>query len=404
MKPVAVVGPLAPPLTSSDHHASHRGLLLRPEAPAGANRIDAIVVPTTRPTPYLRHAVELSKKLRCPLVALCSGKWTNASQVRAIDHEAEIIAIDVASETALSLPRFRTSSVLPKDFRRGTDTAAKRNLALALARMLGWRRIVFLDDDIEVSAPDDLRRAAGLLDEFDAVGLSIGGFPDNSVVCHAYRAVGGEQDSFVGGGALAVEISRNIAFFPDIYNEDWFYLLESDGLRPLAVTGRVKQATYDPFRNPDRARKEEFGDVLAEGIFWLLDEGRKIDDANQRHWEDFLTRRRRFITGVLRSLPQASVGHEERQRMAEALKASLGRLKRIDPDLCCRYLDAWRADLKAWHDFVQPLPRAGSVREALRVLASPGCPPLNVRIRTQKAAKETPAASSSPARFASVSL
>jgi hypothetical protein len=27
---------------------------------------------------------------------------------------------------------------------------------------------------------------------------------------------------------------------------------------------------YDLFRTPDRARAEELGDVLAEGIFWLL--------------------------------------------------------------------------------------------------------------------------------------
>ncbi|MEV0143439.1 MULTISPECIES: hypothetical protein [unclassified Nonomuraea] len=362
---------------SRDHHGSHRHLLLAPGAGAGEGRIDAIVVPTVRHHRSLLHAVTLSKALGCPLLVLCSGPYTGTARLRALAGlGAEVIAVDFPGSAALTLPRFETSAVLPPRFRRRTDTAAKRNLALALARMLSWERIVFLDDDIEVGEPDDLRRAAGLLGRFSAVGLSVAGFPDNSVVCHAYRAVGGHQESFVGGGALAVETVRNVAFFPDIYNEDWFYLLEGDGLRPLAVTGKVRQAPYDPFRTPERARSEELGDVLAEGLFWLLDEGRTIDDAHHGHWEDFLARRRRFIRSVLRRIPDADAPPAEARRMEEALKAALGRLALITPHLCLAYLDAWRADRKSWRDFADLLPAAGTVDEALRALVAPGYPAL----------------------------
>jgi len=132
-----------------------------------------------------------------------------------------------------------------------------------------------------------LSPAAGLLSTYNAVGLSIGGFPDNSVVCHAYRDVGGSQQSFIGGGALAVVLSRNHSFFPKIYNEDWFYLLDAEkGLQPLAVTGAVRQSPYDPYRSPERARAEEFGDVLAEGVFWLLDQRRSVaDQGAHQTWE-----------------------------------------------------------------------------------------------------------------------
>ena len=153
-------------------------------------------------------------------------------------------------------------------FARRTDLSAKRNLALMLSRMSGWSRILFLDDDITGLDPDDIRKASGLLDTHNAVGLRIGGFPDHSVVCHAYRAGCGEQQSFIGGGALVVELNRAGSFFPDIYNDDWFFLLDGHkSLQPVAVTGQVIQYPYDPFRNPDRARTEEFGDVLAE---WML--------------------------------------------------------------------------------------------------------------------------------------
>ena len=54
------------------------------------------------------------------------------------------------------------------------------------------------------------------------------------MVCHAIRDTGGKQGTFVGGGALAVAVDRVDSFFPDIYNEDWFYLLRDDGrLRPV---------------------------------------------------------------------------------------------------------------------------------------------------------------------------
>ena len=65
------------------------------------------------------------------------------------------------------------------------------------------------------------------------------------------------------------------------------------------MTGQVRQYPYDPFRNPERARAEEFGDVLAEGIYWLLDQHLSITDADRAHWARFLDKRRQFIDRVL---------------------------------------------------------------------------------------------------------
>ncbi|MBE1469836.1 hypothetical protein [Kibdelosporangium phytohabitans] len=54
---------------------------------------------------------------------------------------------------------------------------------------------------------------------------------------HAFRDAGGQQDTFIGG-ALAVGRKSFTSFFPNIYNEDWFFLLDDTGLRPSAVTAR----------------------------------------------------------------------------------------------------------------------------------------------------------------------
>jgi hypothetical protein len=295
----------------------------------------------------------------------------------------DLIAIDVPRPADLHLPRWETTSTLARSvFDRRMDVSAKRNLALLLSHLLKWRRILFIDDDITHLNPDDVLDASGLLDSYNAVGLRVGGFPDNSVVCHAYRKAGGAQQTFIGGGALAIAVDRGDSFFPDIYNEDWFYLLDVKGsLQLTATTGLVKQYPYDPFRNPERARAEELGDVLAEGIYWLLDQGGSITDADEKHWSDYLKVRRRFITDVLamvRAMPAESAKDvAEKERMIAALKGSCGRLALITPNLCERYLRAWSADRRRWHDHVGQLDGDGMSRnQALHALSRPGAPKL----------------------------
>jgi len=163
---------------------------------------------------YLGMAAKLARHLGCPLVTLHSGRWTSArAAADRIGSGVDLIAIDVPDLSTLRLMDLETSRLLAGTrFARKTDTSAKRNLGLLLAHALGWQRIIFLDDDIQVPDPGDLRRAAGLLDTYNAVGLENRGFPDNSVVCHAFRMVGGSQNSFIGGGALAVDTRRNRSF------------------------------------------------------------------------------------------------------------------------------------------------------------------------------------------------
>lgn len=366
-----------------DHHGSHRHLLWKHDSPS-PGIVNAIIVPTVRHPRHLKTAKRLAAELSCTLVTLHSGKWTSASVASGQDEVSSAplhIAIDVPELTRLRLPDFETTRLTAGTiFERRKDTSAKRNLALMLAYMLDWQRIAFLDDDIEVPDSGDLKNAAGLLDTYNAVGLSIGGYPDNSAVCHAYRLIGGKQDSFIGGGALTVETTRNRAFFPDIYNEDWFYLLDPEkGLQPLAVTGTVVQSPYEPFRE-DRARMEELGDVLAEGIFWLLDQERTLADADSKHWRSYIDRRRRFIEYILRNIDKAQVGPAERARMVATLRAALGRLARIEPEWCEQYLKSWMADRNAWERHIRSLPSNRSVEAALRFLSKRGRRPLECNV------------------------
>jgi len=362
-----------------NHHGSHRGLLWSPGGSSAGRGVDAIVVPTVRHPAYLEQAADLAQVLGCTMVTLHSGQWTSAARAaQRLRDDIDLIAIDVPEPAHLHLPCWETSRLLAGTvFARRTDLSAKRNLALMLSHMIGWSRILFLDDDITGLNPDDVRRASGLLDTHNAVGLQINGFPDNSVVCHAYRQAGGRQQSFIGGGALTVEVTRSNSFFPDIYNDDWLFLLDGDKwLQPTAVTGQVVQHPYDPFRTPDRARAEELGDVLAEGIYWLLDQDRSIMDADQDYWTSFLVKRGLFIRNVLEMVAADELEPNEKARRIAALKGALGRLALITPALCESYLQAWTADRRRWQRHVELLETRQRRADALAALSRRGSPRL----------------------------
>jgi len=361
-----------------DHHGSHRRLIWPADESTRRGRVDAIIVPTVRPLEYLQDAAVAARFLGCPLVTLHSPGRTRASAAAFnLDFwSLHLIAIDVPGPAHLRLPELKTSELLKGTiFERRTDVSTKRNLGLLLSHMLHWKRVVFLDDDIRVPHQADLAKAASLLGTHAAVALGIDGFPDNSVVCHAFREAGGSQDTFIGGGALAIDLERNFSFFPNIYNEDWFFVLDAaKGLQSVATVGRVIQDKYDPYL-PERARAEEFGDVLAEGTFWLLDQGRSASDGDLAHWRNFLAKRKRFIEQVL-SMVERTTGPEsaERQRKAEALNAALGRLAEITPELCVDYMQALVTDQERWQAHIQAIRRQPklSQEEALGSLTDGG--------------------------------
>jgi hypothetical protein len=366
-------------IETAHHHGSHRPLIWPVDESTSAVKVDAIIVPTARPVAYLKEAAATARFLGCPLVTLHSRKWTSARTAATyVDPAVDLIAIDVPETARLRLPELDTSRLLAGTmFRRKTDVSTKRNLALVLSHMLRWERVVFLDDDIRVPEPDHLSKAAGLLDPHAAVGLGIGDFPDNSMVCHAFREAGGWQDSFIGGGALAVDVKRNRSFFPNVYNEDWFFVLDAGkGLQSVATVGEVLQYPYDPYR-VQRARAEEFGDVLAEGTFWLLDQGKPASDGDVAHWKDFLAHRQQFIEqvqGMVAGTP--SISTTLQTRMAEALRAALGRLACITPELCLNYMKALAADQTRWQRHIEQIRQESqpSLEAALKALTISGTP------------------------------
>lgn len=360
--------PVSRLIALGSHHRSHRRLLTA-ESPARprTGRVDALIVPASRPVSWLRTAMELASSLECVLVALCS-RQVNAHEVIVLGEQLGVTTVAVEMNAGIGLtPSLGTRAVLEgSPFERVSDLSDKRNLGLLLAWVAGWDCVLFLDDDINNVDPSDVEAAASLLDHYRAVGLDNVGFPDNSVVCHAHRAVGGAQEQFVGGGALAVSPLGARSFFPRVYNDDWFFVIGLAAPPRLAVTGSVKQVAFDPFADPKRARREEFGDCLAEGLYWLLDGNRSLELADRAHWRDFLARRRRFIGRLLRlaDLAQPSM----RERICASLEVALDVNKVITPEICAEYVALWRSDLVTWRRHLDGLPTGVGVERAIAEL------------------------------------
>ena len=360
---------------SSCHIESHRILLQHPAGIAAAEHeplrhLDAIIVPTIRPG-SLAPAVRLADEVGCALVVLCSTDdqveqaWS-ACQA----HLGGLLVTSVPPFFQPELLGLSTSGHPENDIQPSShvDIARKRNVGLLLARLSGWQTVMFLDDDVTGMVASEVAAAAALTARYEAAGFKITDYPDNSVVCHAHRLAGGTQDVFPGGSALLVDTARADGMFPPIYNEDWLFLFNAAQRRSVALVGVLFQRQYEPFADWLRAAREEFGDVIAEGLYRLLHEGGSVADATGCYWGDVLERRHRLIDNVASRLllhegSATAVGYA-----LMSLTAARKRLDAINELACVSFVRAWQADVDAWQTRLTGLPVLGDMASAAKYL------------------------------------
>jgi hypothetical protein len=336
-----------------------------------ARPVDALVVPAHREARMLRPVIELAAASGTQLLILASHACRSpeiARLVAAYPGCRALVARIPAGYRNDALD-FRTASA---HFRRPnagrtTDLSLKRNIGLLLARMLGWNKIMFFDDDITGVSPWHLVKVAAQLDRHQVTGLVCRQFPDNSVVCHANRLRGAPQENFVTGGALGVNCAdQPLELFPDIYNEDWFFFADHAAAADVVSVGEARQARFNPFRHPGRATTEEFGDLLAEGIYALFSEGLGLSRATRPYWREFIPARRTLIETIMRDLRR--VDSPDAVLARRSLHQSRAQLGRITPDDCCDFLDAWQHDRRAFARTAAHLSSVRSEREAFGFL------------------------------------
>jgi hypothetical protein len=372
----------APPVRQ---HDTHHDLVGWPEGDRGALTtrpslsLDAVIVPASRTPDNLEHAFGLAYKADAWLVAICSHRLTarQVGQMAAKRSFERLIAIDIPEGYSLDhLIKFSTSGWLRRELRDActyaSNLSVKRNVGLLLAQLLGWQRIFFLDDDIRNIDGYDLHGPMSMLDNgYAAAGLLIARFPDNSTVCHAHRDTGGKlQDVFVSGSSLAVDVTRTASFFPDIYNEDWLFFHGAAAAGRLGLSDcNATQLVYDPYGQPQRARWQEFGDLLAEGLYGLLHEDSRLAHPTEEYWRQFIGARRSFLEAVLR---RATRDRQVSDRLVSSVEGAQKILALITPAMCVRYLRLWEQDLISWQELLGTIVETDSLGAALATLRVTG--------------------------------
>ncbi|HTX29281.1 MAG TPA: hypothetical protein VME19_19935 [Streptosporangiaceae bacterium] len=364
-------------LDNSFHVESHASLL--PEtthAEVSPRVLDAIVVPTIRPQ-SLQAAATLADDIGCSLVVLCSTPGQARQALAECKPRADNTCVTwVPQSVENNWLSFLTTVHPENEIERSchADIARKRNIGLLLARMCGWRTIMYLDDDIRDVTAGAVSQAAALTSRFWTASFEIGDYPDNSVVCHAHRLIGGNQGTFPGGSALVVDVKRCDTLFPPIYNEDWLFLFDAVRNRSATTAGPGSQLEYQPFAHSRRAASEEFGDVVAEGLYRLLHHGADVTDATHSYWQAVLDWRFQLIDYVAAQLllRDGPVVGGALMSLAAARK----RLTAISPLACSSFIHAWRTDIGTWRETLFDLPVLGDLADAAKFIGLPartGC-------------------------------
>ena len=331
--------------------SSHRSLISDRSADVSTTsrgrRLDAIIVPAARRAPRLRSVARLAAQYDTLLVILASHECTveEAASLVGSTPGSRALIIEIPDDHTHDLLKLETSSKAFHDVNAGrkSNLSHKRNLGLMLSRLLGWEKIMFMDDDISRVTTSHLTKVATQLERHHVTGLVSMSFPDNSVVCHANRLCGADQDVFITGATLGVNMSaKPLDFFPDIYNEDWLAFASHAQAGRIISVGEGRQQGFNPYDDPQRAAREEFGDVIAEGLYSLFDEGRPLERATTTYWREFIDVRRSLIDQITETLPRIET--YESVQAQESMRHARKQLDSIEPEDCWNFVSAWCDD------------------------------------------------------------
>lgn len=157
------------------------------------------------------------------------------------------------------------------------------------------------------------------------------------------------------------------SFFPEIYNEEWLYILDDASVPALALTGSVVQDAYDPFGDPKRAAQEEFGEVIALGLHSCIREGLRLSDTDREFWRRFLSTRCHFLDFLLEKYEGETEGVES-DKIISAIRLARDTFTLITPAFCVAYVDAWLRDRRWWASYLEKITSNMPIKDAVTEL------------------------------------
>lgn len=346
--------------------------LLAPFTSGLERPLDAVIVPARRSVDHLATAAAIAAKAGSTLLALCDEDARAAAAGDVADREGvwRWHAANIPPEPTTPLLAFPDPAAsLPERGGRAA-TRQKRNLGLLVARMLGWRSVLFLDDDIRGLDASDVCFAAPGLHSAAGVGFAVEHWSDHSVVSRAHQLSSVSENFLVGGAALLVDpMSPLLGHFPSIHNADRLFLYDALMHRKVHYApNAVERVPYDPLTDLRRAGAEEFGEVIGAGLVaYAQHRGRSLVPLYEAYWREFLAHRRDFIAGILRRL-DAQPPSPRRLMARRAVLAAQQQHEIITPATCVRFYQHWRRERRIWQERLTRLRPAAGVGEALCAL------------------------------------
>lgn len=221
-----------------------------------------------------------------------------------------------------------------------------RNYSLWLARFLGFKKVLMVDDDILIKDFSQIARPLKLLGQFAMVGAKTLGMPDDSFVGHVLRLSGITEHDFISAQFLAINLESVSYPFPNVYNEDWIFILLHLRDAPMARCGSIVQLSYDPFENSvDRSIFQEPGEILCEGIIrGVTLENRPELLFQEAFWLRVLEERRAFLEQVR----ELAVPPEYRTSVSSALGSLLTFHTSADPGAFVKCCLAYQGRIGGW--------------------------------------------------------
>jgi hypothetical protein len=177
-----------------------------------------------------------------------------------------------------------------------------RNFALLAGKAAGFKRVLFMDDDIKVPAISVIDDLFALLAEYRFSGAHITGLVDDSILGHVATNSDIFNERMLSGGFMAFEPGRIEHYFLNNYNEDWIWLFLQTRDKSLIQTTEVMQALGDPLDDyTNKIMFQEFGEIALDGI---LDCYKQDDFKNLRtlsFWRRMLDERSVYLENLFQA-------------------------------------------------------------------------------------------------------
>ena len=235
------------------------------------------------------------------------------------------------------------------------NTGLVRNYEIMLSKVIGFQKVVFVDDDVSIKNPELLRATFRMLEHVDFVGARIGGLADQSIIGHVGLRQGDpELPEFVSGGFMGFRLESVMEPFMNYYNEDWIWILmhktASYAMTPAKI---IHQTFHSMVRNgSNRAIRQEMGEMLLEGV-WNVAPSRNLPLLTVRSvWKRVIADRVFWIHDI------AEKCRQQNDRVGVAIATALLRhASTISPSLLAAIFEQYFALLPKWRSILKATSR-----------------------------------------------